>query len=105
MKLIFCPICNDVKKLQSYPTYCECRKSYGRYINSLDAEIFGEAIPIGFSNPLFYNAIRNQPEVGLGKTFEAFVIPKNCDTIKVHKEEFWEDIEGKKLSKDLELDK
>jgi len=86
MKLIFCPRCQDVKKLQSWMTYCECQESFGRYIDNLNAEIFGEAIPIGFANHLFYSAIRNQPEVGSGKVFEAFIIPKLCDTIKVHKE-------------------
>ena len=85
MKLILCPKCSDVIKLtESYQT-CECGKSAGNYIDDLNAEIFGKAIPIGVANESFIQALRNQPESGQGKTFTAFVIPKKCPTIKVHK--------------------
>jgi len=50
-------------------------------MNSLDAKIGGEAIPIGFANSNFEAALLLQPETGMGKEFTAFVIPKICPTI------------------------
>jgi hypothetical protein len=84
MKLLLCPRCQDVKKLQvsKKMTYCKCRKSYGRYIDELYAEIGGLTIPIGFDNWSLRDALDDQPEDGMGERFTAFVIPKKCDTIK-----------------------
>ena len=42
-----------------------------------------EAMPLGFTNSLFKNAIETRPYSGLGKLFEAFVIPEKCPTIEV----------------------
>ncbi|MFW9874521.1 MAG: hypothetical protein ACFFG0_15550 [Candidatus Thorarchaeota archaeon] len=83
MKLIFCPKCQDVRKLQlSKNISCSCGCSGGMYLNDLNAIYFGDAIPIGFSNSSFAKAIRNQPEEGQGGRFEAFIIPKKCNTFK-----------------------
>lgn len=84
MKLILCPKCSDVRSLRENKlTICECGESSGKYINDLHAIIYGKAIPLGFSNPSFVKAIKNQPEVGPGYQFTAFVIEKNCPTIKI----------------------
>lgn len=84
MKLILCPDCQDVKKLQYKKTYCECRKSFGRYLSDgLNAEINSNAIPLGFDNFSLSMSVRNRPETGLGKVFTAFIIQKKCDTIKI----------------------
>lgn len=87
MKLIFCPLCSDVvslhvmlgPKLRS----CRCGESHGRYVDSIDAEISGKAIPIGFANHSFFMALQDRPEEGAGSTFTAFVIPKSCPSVKV----------------------
>jgi hypothetical protein len=90
MKLIFCPECKDVVKLKMQEkTFCECGKSWGTYTDNLRAVINPIAIPLGFHNGFFINAIRCQPEEGMGKKFEAFVIPKVCPTIKTV-EDTWE---------------
>lgn len=61
---------------------CFCGKSKGKYLDNLYAEYSGPAIPIGFANFSFVQALRNQPDKAPGKTFEAFVIEKNCPTFK-----------------------
>ena len=83
MKLIFCTNCYDVFNLRYEMKTCSCKKSAGRYRSELDAEIEGEhALPLGFENKSFMVAIKNQPSEGMGKRFEAFVIPKKVLTIK-----------------------
>ncbi len=82
VKLIFCTDCGDVVKLrQDEKRYCQCNGSWGECTDFLNAEIGGKAIPLGFDNNSFMKAILKQPESGNGKKFEAFVIPKDCDTI------------------------
>jgi hypothetical protein len=83
MKLIYCSCCNDVFSLSFYIKKCHCGKSYGKYIDKLNAQISESAIPIGFNNREFNQALNNQPDEGMGKRFDAFVIPKQCDTIEV----------------------
>jgi hypothetical protein len=83
MKLIFCLKCNDVVLLAKVPRHCKCKKSGGKYhADGLQAEYWGEAIPIGFKNSSLVEAVCNQPESGMGERFEAFVIPKECPTMK-----------------------
>lgn len=84
MKLLFCTSCQDVIKLHEGVTRsCLCGKVSGKYLNMLDAVYSGEtAVPMGFANNSLLLALRNQPMVGLGETFKAFVIPKECDTFK-----------------------
>ena len=86
MKLIFCPKCQDMLKLQRELRMCDCMSSWGQYDdNGIDATIGGEAIPIGIDNYTFSEAIRNRPMAGLGSTFEAFVIPEICNTVREEK--------------------
>jgi hypothetical protein len=83
MKLIFCPRCQDVRKLSYDLRTCECGASWGKYYeDGLSAMIGGEAIAVGFNNSNFLDALQKQPKAGTkGKKFEAFVIPRYCDTI------------------------
>jgi hypothetical protein len=83
MKLIFCPKCQDVRKLGYNMVTCTCGESWGKYYeDGLNAVIGGEAVAIGFSNIDFLHALKSQPKTGTkGKKFEAFVIPRYCDTI------------------------
>ena len=82
MKLIYCPICNDVRKLRlGVQTLCICEQSGGEYVDDLNAVLRGKAIPIGLNNSELAEALKKQPEEGLGYVFGAFVIPKNCPTV------------------------
>ena len=81
MKLIFCPKCCDVVKLSRTERFCDCEASWGYYENDgLIAHYGGFAVPLGFANRTLVQAIKNQPDEGMGKRFEAFVIPKSCPT-------------------------
>lgn len=86
MKLLYCTECHDVFNLRLEEKSCGCGKSKGKYLpNKLHAEYEGPALPLGFTNTTFVEAIKNQPK-GLefsdrmGKTFTAFVIPEKCPT-------------------------
>lgn len=84
MKLILCPLCEDVIKLNRAGRFCECGRSWGRYLNDgVSAEIGGEAVPLGFVNSELRIALANRPKAGMGHAFTAFVIPVRCDTIQV----------------------
>ncbi len=81
MKLLYCRICEDVFRLRYVPRKCLCGHTSGRYVDSQRAEYSGlMATPVGFANSSFEDAFENRPESGQGKVFEAFVIPKQCDT-------------------------
>jgi hypothetical protein len=84
MKLILCPRCEDVIKLNRAGRFCECGRSWGRYLDDgVNSEISGEAIPLGFANSELRIALANRPKAGMGRTFTAFVIPVHCDTVQV----------------------
>lgn len=83
MKLILCRRCLDVLRLRFDKRECACGASWGVYNDDLNATIGGQAIPLGFANSSFVAAVQDQPESGLGRRFEAFVIPKQCPTIEV----------------------
>lgn len=80
MKLLFCPVCQDVFKLTKKVKSCECGRCRGKYINNIDA-IYNEGIPLGFNNTTLGMAVAAQPIAGMGRKFEAFVIPKNAPTL------------------------
>lgn len=83
MKLLLCLKCNDVIKLDTLTRSCKCGAISGRYLDDLMAEYEGDyAIPLGFDNVSLVRAIEQQPQNGCGKRFEAFVIPKECDTLR-----------------------
>ncbi|EOR25791.1 MULTISPECIES: hypothetical protein [Bacillaceae] len=81
MKLLMCLECNDIFNLDLSEKSCSCGRSKGKYINQQLAEYTGEfALPLGFTNSSLIQAIKHQPNEGMGKEFTAFVIPKNCET-------------------------
>lgn len=85
MKLIFCPDCHDVRRLDRRLRTCYCRRFMGRYTDDLNAEIAGKAIPLGIDNGSFADAIAERPDNGMGRPFTAFVIPRRCPTVKERK--------------------
>ncbi|MFD1606465.1 MAG: hypothetical protein ABF649_17660 [Bacillus sp. (in: firmicutes)] len=81
MKLLLCKKCNHIFSLASQERICECNATKGRYIDEINAVYSGEfVVPLGFTNTSLLNAIKNQPQTGLGELFTAFVIPKDCST-------------------------
>lgn len=86
MKLVFCPNCYDVIKF-GYKTkrYCKCKKSWGEYTDEINAVSGGECIPLGIANSSLNKALANRSNYAPGVEFTAFVIEKNCPTIKVKK--------------------
>jgi len=61
--------------------------------DGLHAIYYGPAIPLGFSNSSFHEAIDSQPEFGKGTVYNAFVIPKVCPTMKLVDSEDYESVE------------
>jgi hypothetical protein len=85
VKLIYCPECQDVKKLQKGTRWCKCRESWGFYKeDGLNAVLGGEAVPLGFNNRSFALALRMRTGSRYqAKNFTAFTIDESvCDTIE-----------------------
>ena len=84
MKLILCRSCQDVFKLSTEKVRtCACGKCAGVYLDAVNALYSGDdAVPIGFGNTTLVYALMNQPANGVGKEFTAFVIPRQCDSMK-----------------------
>lgn len=93
MKLLFCPRCSDVTKLKVQERReCACGKSWGMYIDELNAEYGGEAVPLGFSNPSLLEALKERDRQILdgveasaqwGITFTAFTIPTGAPSVEM----------------------
>ena len=87
MKLIYCPDCGTIINLDKHKTQCRCQASWGVYEDDgYNAYYGGKAIPIGILNKSFFDSIKKQPELGSGKIFTAFTIPKLCSTFVKHQE-------------------
>ena len=82
MKLLFCNTCQDILSLSKTTKTCRCGATGGHYREDGSNVIYyGPAVPIGFNNSEFVDAINNQPEYGNGVEFNSFVIPKVCPTM------------------------
>ena len=82
MKLLYCNTCRDIVKLYRTTRTCQCGVTGGHYKqDGLNAVYYGPAIPLGFANGSFHEALDNQPEFGMGTNYNAFVIPKVCPTM------------------------
>jgi len=84
MKLLFCTNCYDIISLKSEERRCQCGTTGGKYLDDLMAEYWGDnAVPLGISNPSFVAALTaGQPVGDKGLNFEAFIMPKDCETFK-----------------------
>ncbi len=70
MKLLFCPICSDVRKLVKLPdaTNCKCGKSFGWYLeDGWNAVISGAGMAIGLDNNSVKYALQERQK-GYGKS-------------------------------------
>jgi len=86
MKLLFCPKCSDVFKLQKEMRSCVCGESKGKYLKDGIKATVLSGIPIGIDNGSFVRALGSRPKTGMGERFEAFVIPEVCLSINKEKE-------------------
>lgn len=83
MKLFFCAVCGDVQALRPKVRVCQCEQSGGRYLpDGVNAEVYGEAVALGFANLSLLDAVRTRPRTGLGKPFTAFAIPLACTSVQ-----------------------
>ena len=83
MKLLYCNTCRDIVKLSRTTRTCQCGATGGHYReDGLNAIYYGPAIPLGFANGSFHEALDSQPEFGMGTVYNAFVIPKVCPTME-----------------------
>lgn len=83
MKLLYCRQCHDVFALARESRACRCGATAGRYVDDLNATYAGpNAVPLGFANPSFFDALAQQPAAGWGRPFEAFVVPVVCATFR-----------------------
>ena len=66
MKLVFCRKCQDIFRIwEDSERFCKCGASSGKYIDLYDAFYTGDcAVPVGFANQSFSDALRNQPDTG-----------------------------------------
>ena len=97
MKLFLCEKCADVVSLRvGFDRSCDCGQSGGRYVNNLDAEVWGPCMVLGFANSSLTKAYRAQKHLGdssekmmydgitvaMGRPFDAFIIPESANSIK-----------------------
>ena len=97
MKLILCEKCSDIVALKMNTIRsCACGESGGRYLDNLNAEMWGPCFKIGFANSSLANALRAQKfegdsketmiygyeRVTKGRDFKAFIIPESAETMK-----------------------
>jgi hypothetical protein len=82
-KLLVCTYCDDIVSLRLMPRSCECGRSQGSILSEGRCEVIGKyAVPIGFVNHSFVNAVKFRPGRGLGLRFEAFVFPQVSEAVK-----------------------
>lgn len=89
MKLLYCNECEDIVVLRSYMRSCECKACRGRYVDDVNAVYYGPATILGVSNPTFSKAlsltgidVARGRERELGHTFESWVMPFGCPSVK-----------------------
>ena len=78
MKLIYCSKCGDVLNLSFEDKTCSCKCAGGKYLDILNAEYYGSAVPLGFQNKSFVDAIVENIMRGSNVEFTAFTIPRGC---------------------------
>ena len=75
-----CLECNDIVSLIHTERICHCGKYSRNYLDRLNAVYFGPCVPLGIANRSLIDGISNQRKNGMGRNFNAFVIPEHCET-------------------------
>jgi hypothetical protein len=82
VKLIYCPYCTDVVKLQRTLRRCDCGASWGLYhADGLHATVGGDAVPLGIDNADLLYQIQRYWAGSIGLDLSAFVIPQSSDRV------------------------
>jgi hypothetical protein len=98
VKLLVCRSCTDVFSLRHKERTCSCGLCGGRYVDDLEAEVWGPDDGfwvLGFENSSLSRAIRDQITLGdrvevmggvygdqvKGREFNAFIIPESARTV------------------------
>lgn len=63
VKLLFCPICQDVFKLSEELRTCACGRVRGKYLNDRDAVTNGKGIDIAIGNGSLLTAIEGMRSI------------------------------------------
>jgi hypothetical protein len=80
MKLLFCPLCKDVRALRSKPCTCSCGKSRG-WASACTANITGEAKVLTFNLTSLHDAVWNSERDETCKDFHAYVVPETYNSV------------------------
>ena len=90
MKLLFCPRCQDIRKLQMEPdvTTCNCGDSWGFYKSDGWYAVIGHGLAIGLDNNSLAYAIKERLK-GVGKSLylSAWLMATDHKTIEYGPEE------------------
>lgn len=90
MKLLLCLTCSDIRALRSKGvTTCECGKTKGRYVDSINAEWNGQGLILGFDNSSLIHAMKkhnNKTHEYMGERFEAFIIPDYAISLRINED-------------------
>lgn len=57
MKLLFCPACWDIFKLDYDPRQCKCGKTTGHYVDNVNAVTNGQGISLAIGNSSLADAV------------------------------------------------
>ena len=79
MKLLFCPDCWDMFKLEKEMRSCTCGKCKGRYIDDMNVEI-ENGIPFGLDNSWLYHVTKFNDVTWEGKIWR--IDEERCDSVK-----------------------
>lgn len=82
MKLMFCPKCHDVFKLDEEFRACKCRWAWGRYLSDGVHAKVGGGMPMGIDNGSLVSAIKEWRRSRKGKRITAFTIEIPCATVE-----------------------
>ncbi len=88
MKLIYCPKCLDVKKVQMRKVrHCSCGKSWGYYLDDdLTAMVGGLAMPLAIENDKLREAVARRPKDGRGSQCRVRMLPEQYETLRYRRE-------------------
>lgn len=81
MYMLLCKHCSEVISLSHNTKKCSCGSTEGKYINDVEAEYSGPAIPFELDNKTFIAAAAEFDKVGEGMGFVGFVIGSDCKTL------------------------
>lgn len=83
MKLLFCPLCGDVRALRCEECKCSCGESRGKMLDEIRGEYSGCAVPLGINNSTLSAALGQWLTYRGNHEITAFTIPTTAPTINM----------------------